>query len=113
MALCGLSAHLAPGVHAESAPRLRPERWVETHSELQVWTRLQEWRRNVRCSVMPERHQPAQHCVGVGSRNKKERMQVPDTINGFEVHKPLDALLEEPDPSPTLLHHPVSSPRTS
>ena len=25
-------------------------------------------------------------------------MKVPDTINGFEVHKPLDALLEEPDP---------------
>ena len=59
-------------VHAESAPRLRPERWVETHSELQVWTRLQGWRRNVQRSVMPERHQPAQHCVDVGSRNKKE-----------------------------------------
>ena len=25
-------------------------------------------------------------------------MKVPDTINGFEVHKPLDALQEEPDP---------------
>ena len=25
-------------------------------------------------------------------------MEVPDTINGLEVHKPLDALLEEPDP---------------
>ena len=25
-------------------------------------------------------------------------MKVPDTINGFEVHNPLDALLEEPDP---------------
>ena len=25
-------------------------------------------------------------------------MKAPDTINGFEVHKPLDALLEEPDP---------------
>ena len=25
-------------------------------------------------------------------------MKVPDTINGFEVHKPLDELLEEPDP---------------
>ena len=25
-------------------------------------------------------------------------MKVPDAINGFEVHKPLDALLEEPYP---------------
>jgi hypothetical protein len=68
------------------------------HFELQVWTRLQGWQRNVRCSVMPERQQPAQHCVDVGSRNEERRMKVPDTINGFEVHKPLDALLEEPDP---------------
>ena len=50
------------------------------------------------CSVMPERHQPAQHCVDVGSRKQESRMKVPDTINGFEVHKPLDALLEEPNP---------------
>ena len=47
---------------------------------------------------MLEWRQPAQHCVDVGSRNKKGRMKVPDTINGFEVHKPFDALLEEPDP---------------
>ena len=47
---------------------------------------------------MLEWRQPAQHCVDVASRNKKESMKVPDTINGFEVHKPLDALLEEPDP---------------
>ena len=26
------------------------------------------------------------------------RLTAPDAINGFEVHKPLDALLEEPDP---------------
>ena len=38
-------------------PRRCPGRWIA--SELQVWIHLQGWRRNVRCSVMPERHQLA------------------------------------------------------
>ena len=53
-------------------PTFEPRSGPATMScELQVWTRLQGWRRNVQCSVMPERHQPAQHCLDVGSRSKK------------------------------------------
>ena len=72
-----LTAHVAPGVHVAFlcssravVPRRCPGRGIA--SELQVWIRLLGWQRNVRRSVMPERHQPAQHCVDVGSRDKKE-----------------------------------------